>query len=407
MQKQAMLKLAALCGVPLIMVMGNSMLIPVFTQMQRTLNISQLEAGLTITMFSLPAGISIPILGFLSDRVGRKKIIVPSLLLYGMGGAISGVAAALLAHPYYVLLAGRVLQGIGAGGTAPIAMALVSDIFTSQERSKALGTIEAANGLGKVASPILGAALGMIIWYALFFVYAVLALPIAVAVWFLIQEPSRKDHPRSFKSYFTSIKKIFSRKGLPLVACYLSGSIVLLVLFGVLSYLSDLLEAHYGLKGVFKGFALAGPVLAMSATSYMSGKYLQSRNQKMKVFIVAGLAIISTAMVGTGLSQGDYLFFSSLVAAGIGTGMVLPAVNTLVTSSAPLEERGGITALYGSARFFGVAAGPPAFSLMLQVSKQFMLLTSGAVTAIIALLAYFLIKERLLMEKGREKGNLS
>lgn len=72
-------------------------------------------------------------------------------------------------NPYNIILIGRVVQGVGAAGTAPIVMALVGDIFQSEQRSEALGIIEAANGIGKVVSPILGSAIGLISWIALFF----------------------------------------------------------------------------------------------------------------------------------------------------------------------------------------------------------------------------------------------
>ncbi|MDW7674611.1 MAG: MFS transporter [Bacillota bacterium] len=168
MAKQSLIKLAALSGVPFIMVLGNSMLIPAFPMMEQALGITQLQVGLTITLFSIPAGITIPILGFISDKIGRKKVIVPALIVYAIGGLISGAAPLLLSDPYIMLLVGRVVQGIGAAGTGPIAMALVSDIFKGNERSKALGIIEAANGVGKIISPIVGALVAMVKWYALF-----------------------------------------------------------------------------------------------------------------------------------------------------------------------------------------------------------------------------------------------
>ena len=161
--------LAALSGVPFIMVLGNSMIIPVLTEIKNALNLSGFETSLIITLFSVPAGIIIPLAGFLSDRFGRKIVIAPSLIIYGLGGIIAGLGPLFLAGSAYpVMLGGRVLQGIGAAGTAPIAMALCGDLFTGKERSKSLGIIEAANGFGKVVSPILGALIGLIAWYATF-----------------------------------------------------------------------------------------------------------------------------------------------------------------------------------------------------------------------------------------------
>lgn len=400
-------KLAALSGVPFIMVLGNSMLIPVFPQMQQDLGITQLQVGLTITLFSIPAGLTIPILGFLSDKIGRKKIIVPALIVYAIGGLISGLAPLLLENPYYVLLSGRILQGIGAGGTGPIAMALVSDIFKGNERSKALGVVEAANGIGKVVSPIFGALIGLIIWYALFYVYAFLAIPTAIAVWLAIKEPPLKTKDRTFKKYVSNIANIFKQKGKTLLGSYFAGSVVLLVLFGVLSYLSDILETQYGLTGVVKGFALAGPVLAMSATAFLSGKFLENHQELMKESILLGLGMSTVALALIAFIRNDIVFFSGLFFNGVGAGLVLPAVNTLVTSSAPLEERGGITALYGSVRFFGVAAGPPAFSSLLEISRVFMFGFGAGVVGIATALAFFTVSESQIFDKQAKKKKSS
>lgn len=403
MKKDSLFKLIALSGVPLIMVLGNSMLIPVFPDMQRALDISKLQAGLTITLFSLPAGIAIPIMGFLCDKIGRKKIIVPYLILYGIGGLISGLAVILFNKSFPILLTGRVVQGIGAAGTGPIAMALVSDIFTSNERSKALGSVEAANGLGKVLSPILGSAIALIVWYAIFFVYAILAVPIAIAIWILIKEPPLKTKDESVSEYLGRIGKVFKEKGTSLLGTYLAGSVVLLILFGLLSYLSDVLEEKYGLKGVVKGLALAAPVLAMSSTSFLSGRYLQKHQKKMKTFVITGLFIISISLAAVSLIRSNIAFFAGIFIMGIGTGLVLPAVNTLVTSSCSLEERGGITALYGSVRFFGVAAGPPLFSLLLEYGRNLMFYSGAALTLISGLIAIFTINEQKLMTGSQKQ----
>ncbi len=110
---------------------------------------------------------------------------------------------AFLKKPYPVIIAARVVQGIGAAGTAPIAIALTGgDIFQSKERSKAQGLLEASNGLGKVLSPVLGAGSGLLSWWAPFALYAAIAIPAAVAVWVLIPEPKQKDVTTRYANTF-------------------------------------------------------------------------------------------------------------------------------------------------------------------------------------------------------------
>lgn len=86
MKKKTALQFAVLCGVPFVMVLGNSMLIPVLPQMKKAMALSQFQVGLIVTFFSIPAGILIPLAGFLSDRCARKPIMVPALFVYGLGG---------------------------------------------------------------------------------------------------------------------------------------------------------------------------------------------------------------------------------------------------------------------------------------------------------------------------------
>src|SRR5690625_7838763 len=75
--------ITAIGSIPLIMVLGNSMIIPIFPAMKKALKLYQMQVRLTITVISVSAAIIIPFVGYLSDRYSRKVIIIPSLLLYG------------------------------------------------------------------------------------------------------------------------------------------------------------------------------------------------------------------------------------------------------------------------------------------------------------------------------------
>lgn len=401
MKSNVKLPFAVLAAVPFIMVLGNSMLIPILPAMKAAMNISLFQAGLIITAFSIPAGIVIPLAGFASDRLGRKIVMAPALIIYGLGGLISGAAALLIEQPYTVLLVGRIVQGIGAGGTYQLAMALTGDIFQSKERTKALGLLEAANGFGKVVSPIAGAALGLIIWFAPFFVYGLLAIPIALAVWFVVKEPEGSKQQQTCAQYWDQLKNIFKQRGIPLIASFLAGMVVLFILFGVLSWLSDILEQQYGIRGIFIGLLIAIPVGTMAITSYLSGTYLQQLQAKyLKLSIIIGLATVTLAMAIVSLWDNIYILFGALVLLGFGTGAVLPAVNTLITSAAASEERGLVTCLYGSTRFFGVAIGPPVFGMSATIGKMPLFLGATALVGAIALIAFFFIQaEKMLPPK--------
>lgn len=385
--------LAALSGVPFIMVLGNSMLIPVLPAMKRALELNDFQLSMVITLFSVPAGIIIPLAGFLSDRYGRKVVIAPSLVIYGLGGIIAGLAAIFLdKNAYTVILAGRVLQGIGAAGTAPIAMALCGDLFNGKERSKSLGVIEASNGMGKVLSPILGALIGLITWYAVFLFFPIIVIPIVLAFWFLVKEPKADRAKQSVTKYLQSVKQIFEKKMALLLTSFFAGMTALLLLFGVLFFLSEYLENRYNMVGVVKGFALAIPVLFMSVTSFITGMLIKKKVKLMKWLVFSGLVLIAVSLAALGIfNRNTIAFFAGISVAGIGTGLTLPCLNTIITSSCESEKRGLITSLYGSVRFFGVALGPPLFGLLMD-NRSLMFWVSAALAGVAALLALFLIK---------------
>ncbi len=397
--------LAALSAVPFIMVLGNSMLIPILPRMMAAMDVSLFQVGLLITAFSLPAGMVIPLTGFLSDRVGRKTVMVPALVVYGLGGLIAGFAALLLSRPYWVIFAGRIVQGIGAGGTYQLAMALTGDLFKNGKRAQALGILEASNGLGKVVSPLAGAAVALIIWFAPFFVYGVLSLPVALLVWLLVEEPLQSREKKSLARYGQTLSGIFRQKGIPLAAAYLAGMAVLFTLFGVLSFFSDTLEKRFNIMGFGAGLVIAVPVLVMAVTSFLAGTFLQQKLARLlKVSVIAGLALITSALLLAIPARGLVASLSTMVLIGLGTGLVLPSLNTLITSSAAMEERGLVTALYGTVRFFGVALGPPAFGWALTMGRAPMFLGNAAVTGAAAVLAFFFIKEKVMLPARLLKG---
>lgn len=390
--------LGVLCLVPIIMVFGNSMLIPAFPQMQHFLHISYFQTNLMITFFSIPAGVTIILLGFLSDRFGRKRIMVPALALYAIGGAISGFGALLGTHAFPIVMVGRVVQGIGAGGTAPIAMALASDIYQNEQRSTAQGVLEAANGGGKVLSPILGALAAMWAWFVPFFVYAVFAGMASALVALLVAEPKKKTRhqkesvsaERTFGDYFREVFRILTKNGRTLIPTFFAGMVVLFTLFGILSYLSDILESQAHLFGVIKGAVLAIPLVGMVTLSLLSGRYLQKHAQQMSLLMRLGLLMVLASLVVLIFVRSVTWTIGWLVLLGIGNGLTLPAVNTRVTSATE-TGRGAVTALYGSVRFFGVAFGPPIYDLLLHWGRGGMFTAAAVIVGMVTAAVFLLV----------------
>lgn len=389
---QSTKNLIGLSGVPLIMVLGNSMLIPVLPTMQAKMDLSSFKTSLLITSFSISAGIVIPLAGYLSDRFGRKIVIILALILYGLGGLLAGLASLWMENPYMLIMAGRILQGIGAAGTAPIAMALVGDLFDGAQESRALGLMETSNGIGKVLSPIIGSLLALIVWYMVFLAFPILCGIILLLFLFLTKEKKQERKPIPVKQYMQSIGKVFKQHGKWLIPAFFIGSICLFTLFGVLFYLSDLLEKKHKIDGVIKGGFLAIPLLVMSIAAYVTGLIIKKKLKLMRLFVIIGMFLLAASYVIASFVNGAYALIGVLIIGSVGTGMILPCLNSMIVGAVKKSERGMITSLYSGVRFIGVAVGPPVFTWLLGISRTVMFFSIAGLSLVFAIVGIFFLK---------------
>jgi len=356
----------SMSSIPLIMTLGNSMFIPVLPTMEKKLAISPFQSSMIITVYSIVAIILIPLAGYLSDHIGRKKVIIPSLLIAGIGGFISWWAAWKMADAYWLILVGRAMQGVGAAGASPIVMPLVGDMFKNEKDvSSTLGIIETSNTFGKVLSPILGALLAGISWYLPFFSIPIFCVFSTLLMIFFVKAPKSQEKPIPFKQFFQNIKKTFTHNGKWLNAIFLIGAILMFVLFGVLFYLSEMLETRYDITGVKKGLVLAIPLGALCLTSFITGKIIKENKVLMKWIIFSGSILLGISVIVLSFSHMLWFLISLFFFCGIGIGSVLPCLDALITVGIEKEHRGTITAIYSSMRFIGVAAGPPVLAILM------------------------------------------
>lgn len=401
-QKHKGMTIFAIGSIPLILVLGNSMLIPVLPRMKTELDVSQFKISLIISVFSMAAAISIPVLGYLSDRFSRKAVIIPALILYGGGGLLAGAAAAWFSSAFLWIIAGRILQGLGAAGTAPIAMALTGDLFKGGEQSKVLGLVEASNGFGKVISPIIGSLLALLFWYAAFFAFPAFCLISALLTIFFVKEKKGKKETPPAGKYIKGLVSVFKTEGRWLFAAYLTGAVCLFTLFGILFYISDILEKEYHIDGVLKGSILAIPLLFMTTASYITGSKIGKKMNLMKALIIIGLLLMTASFSTLIFFKRLIPFFAVLVISSIGTGITLPCINSFITGSVPADRRGFVTSLYGSVRFLGVAVGPPIYSALITWSRTGMFFITAGLTLFSCLLSLIFIhvkKKEPLKEK--------
>ncbi|MBP2257364.1 MFS transporter [Virgibacillus alimentarius] len=395
MEEKKKLDLVSIASVPLVMTLGNSMLIPILPVIENKLKITAFQSSLIITVYSMIAIILIPFAGYLSDRFGRKKVIIPSLIITAIGGLISGLAAMLFEQSYLLILLGRFIQGIGASGTFPVVLPLIGDMFKEDRKvSSGLGLVETSNTVGKVLSPIIGAALALITWYTPLLAIPVFCLVSLVLVFFLLKVPKQQEEPVPLRTFFKNIKEIFAKKGRWLYAIFIIGCILMYVLFGVLFYLSTILEENYQIEGILKGLILAIPLLTLSLASYITGKKIGENKLLMKWVTFSGCLLLTCTIFAISFSESIYLLVGGLIFSGIGIGMALPCLDTFITGGVKKEERGTVSSIYSSMRFIGVALGPPLFAMIMKYSHQTLFLTTAAICIIASGFALISIKPK-------------
>lgn len=371
------------------------MLIPVLPIFEKEVGITSFQTSMIITSYSIASIFLIPVAGYLSDRFGRKVVILPSLLIALIGGLVAGYASWKMEDPFTWIIIGRVLQGIGAAGAAPIILPLVGDLYKDDDEktSTCLGLIETSNTFGKVLSPILGALFAAYLWYLPFFSISVFSLISIVLVLFFIKVPKKKEDPVALSEFIKSTKKIFKQEGKWIFTVFLVGIYIMLVLFAVLFFLSDSLEKTHGLYGVKKGFVLAIPLLALCIASFITGRKIKGELKVMKVIMTVSLILMSVSVSLIGfVDQRLVLLLTVTSFLGLSIGALLPTMDALITENIEKEERGTISSFYSSSRFIGVAAGPPLMAVVMKSLLNASLIGAGILGILMFLLVLFFIQ---------------
>ena len=374
-----------------IMIMANTMLLPIFPQMRKALDLSLQEISLMFILVSFPAAFLNPIGGVLADKLGRKKIVVPSIFLYGIAGGLAGVALLVLDDPFNTVLVLRVLQGVGSATPMYLAVALAGDIFQSQERTQAMGFLEMANGLGKLLSPIIGGLVGMIAFYAPFFVYPLISIPVGILFWLTIKEPPLKEEV-SLGSEVSSLKEL---KNVSNILALLASFASIFFLFGTMFWVSEFIDQSIPDGTIVHGLVIAIPVAALVLTAYFAPRFTTKIGPRITLF--AGLLIAGVSLVLIPLIYTTLFVWPNLVLLGFSAGLLLPVLDTVASAISSRGHRGIITTIFGSFRCLGAAAAPFIIASLLHISILVTFLPIAALVFVLGFAIFFLVNEEKLL----------
>ena len=212
-------------GITLTTAIGIFSLSPAFPKIVKELQVPSEDIGLLITVFTFPGILLMPVMGLLADLFGRKKVLVPSLMLFAVAGG-----ACLVTRDFKILLVLRFFQGIGVAPLSSLNVTVIGDFYSGRKRAAAMGYNQSAFSIGAAGFAAVGGALAMMGWYYPF-VLPLMAIPVGVLVMFSLKSPTPElKNAKRFKEYIRGVTKTI-KKG-QIIAIYSVTIVIFIIVAG-------------------------------------------------------------------------------------------------------------------------------------------------------------------------------
>lgn len=344
----------------LIDMIGFGIVIPILSLYSLHFNATDWQIGILFGCFSLMQLIFAPLLGRWSDRIGRRPILLLSILGTSLSFLIMG-----LANTLWLLFLGRLIDG-ASGGNIPTAQAYIADVTPLEKRSGAMGLIGAAFGLGFVIGPAIGGLLGHYSIQLPFYVAAGLALLNAVAIYLFLpeslNEEQRKVHPAvsgSLVQNFLQVKN--SRIGTVMWVSLLSTLAFSLVTALFTLFTAHRLQWHARENGwLFAYIGMLGVLIQGGMLRRMVPKVGE------KPLIIVGSVFLFISMALLPVSSNLIWVVVASTALAIGNSLVTPLVSGLASKSADAQSQGIVLGVLQSTASLGRMIGPMVGGFLLQ-----------------------------------------
>jgi MFS family permease len=337
--------------------LGFGMVIPVMPIYAEHLGASEAATGWLSTGYSLMQFVFAPIWGRLSDRVGRRPMLLLSIAMTAVAFLLYGLAAS-----FTVLLVSRLFAGAATANIA-IAQAYVADVTTPEGRAKGMGMIGAAFGLGFVFGPAVGGLLAAHSLSTPGFVAAALSLVNLVGAFFLLPEPAQHAAAARKRGRFEALLAELRKPGIR----------KLLVIFFVVTLAFSAMEAtyaflaqrHYGLDAKHVGwvFAYIGVIVVLVQGGLIGPL---TRRFGEKKLLVAGAVLQAFSLASLPFATGTPGLLLATAPLALGSGLTSPSLSSLLSKFSRAEDQGGTLGIGQSAsalgRIFGPLSGTTSFS---------------------------------------------
>lgn len=333
-------------------VLAFAIIAPALPDLADELGVSRGAIGLVQGAVAIPGIFLAAYIGYLADRVGRRRVIRVSLVVFGVFGL-----ACFFARDYWMLVTLRLLQGLGTSGLLSLGVVIIGDLFTGNERRWAMGINLAALTMTTTLAPVVGGFLAEGGAFRPFLVY-VLAIPVFVAARRL-PDPEGRVAPSPPFRHLGEAMSLLAEKGrrsdflgiLPMsfltLGAYLGLGLTVLPLF---------LEYEFGLTVSQRGL-VAAVLSAASSTASASSGWLGRRWTRRRVLSSAFVMMV-VGFVIVGVAPSLWVLAAGLVVLGLASGSIFPLLQDYSASAGPAHYRGMLVGTWVSANRVGQFVGP-------------------------------------------------
>jgi len=374
---------------------GQSLVFAILAPLGREVGLRELQITSIIAVSALVFGLASPHWGRLSDRVGRRPIMITGLVGYtvgtliftsvfyfGLRGALAGLTL------YFVALAARCGQSLIMSGTNPSATAYAADNTSRGERTRTMARLGTANSMGMILGPAVSGALATFGLLAPLYFAAGLAACAAVLVWRKLPvTPSDQLQPRS------QLRRL--RFADPRLRTYIVSAIGLFIGFSCIQQtLGFQLQDKLSLSGIATA-QMTGAALMVSAafTFLVQITVMQRLKLEPQIFVKIGLvSMLCGAAFIAGFNQFSTLAIG-MAFLGTGLGLCMPAISAGASLAVKPEEQGGAAGLIAACPALGFTTGPVIGGALYQVAPPLAPLFSAGV--------FFMVLINLVFSKRR------
>ncbi|TQD24372.1 MFS transporter [Methanolobus vulcani] len=355
-KKYETLKLIIILGTSMLTIMGSAAVAPALPEMLEffaDVPDASLLVSMVVTLPALGIIISSPFIGILADKYSRKNMLMIALAIFGIVGASGAVLNSL-----YMILAFRVLLGIGIAGMTICATALLADNYSGAELKKKIGLQSACMGFGAVVLEVAGGALADISWHAPFYIYLVALLIIPGAL-ISIKDSKKKssENQNGHKHAHAEIsgkKKTLPLKSIALI--YVATFTLMVLFFSVPTKLPFVLDEKGITSALIIGALISIPGLFGTVGALgqikVSG-FLTEMKTNLFFFIIMGIGVFILSIAPDMLS-----LIAGLIITGIAFGIINTTNLSWLGRIAPEDSRGKIFSGFTTVLFLGQLASP-------------------------------------------------